>query len=232
MKMALAAFFQFALLGSATAADLPAGFVRLADVDPTIRQDMRYAGSLNFLGRPAKGYDAPVCIVTDKAARALAKAQALLMADGLTLVMFDCYRPRRAVADFVDWAGQSDQTDARWHPSVARRDLLPEGYIARRSGHSRGSTVDLGIAPVADPATSDVACGALAETLDFGTGFDCLDPLSRTASKTIGAGAQANRRMLVDAMRSAGFTNYSREWWHFTLAGEPFKQGFDFPVTE
>jgi D-alanyl-D-alanine dipeptidase len=217
----------------AIAADLPAGFVRLAEVDATIRQDMRYAGSANFLGRPAKGYEAPACILTRQAAEALSKVQNTLAAENLTLVVFDCYRPDRAVKDFAAWVRGSKSKDPLWHPNVRRSDLIRQGYIASRSGHSRGSTVDLAIAPVTTPPAPDPACGAQgATTLDFGTGFDCLDPTSRTAFAPLTPEAVKSRKLLVDAMSAAGFRNYKNEWWHFTLTGEPFpKERFDFPVT-
>lgn len=217
----------------AIAADLPAGFVRLADVDATIRQDMRYAGSANFLGRPAKGYEAPACILTTQAAEALSKVQKTLSAENLTLVVFDCYRPDRAVKDFAAWVRGSKSKDPLWHPNVRRSDLIRQGYITSRSGHSRGSTVDLAIAPATTPPAPDPACGAQgATTLDFGTGFDCLDPKSRTAFAPLAPEAVKSRKLLVDAMSAAGFKNYKNEWWHFTLTGEPFsKQRFDFAVT-
>jgi len=217
----------------ALAADLPAGFVRLADVDATIRQDMRYAGSANFLGRPANGYEAPVCVLTTRAAEALSKVQKTLAAENLTLVVFDCYRPDRAVKDFVAWVRGSKAKDPLWYPNVRRSDLIRQGYIASRSGHSRGSTVDLAIAPVTTPPAPNPACGAQgATTLDFGAGFDCLDPKSRTAFAPLAPEAAKNRKLLVEAMSAAGFRNYRNEWWHFTLNGEPFpKRYFDFPVT-
>jgi D-alanyl-D-alanine dipeptidase len=219
---------------AAGAADLPAGFVRLADVDPSIRQDMRYAGVANFLGRAAAGYDAPVCILTKQAAEALSKVQKTLVAENLTLVVFDCYRPVSAVEDFAGWVKQGKSKDPLWHPNVRRSDLIRQGYIASRSGHSRGSTVDLAIAPIAPAASSNPACGAQnAGTLDFGTGFDCLDPTSATAESPLSSGAAANRKRLVEAMSAAGFRNYKNEWWHFTLNSEPYpKQRFDFPVTD
>ena len=227
--------FIFPLLTlPALAADLPAGFVRLKDIDPTIRQDMRYAGSANFLGRPAKGYDAPACILTPEAAEALSKAQKALASEQLTLVVFDCYRPTSAVADFVAWTRQGGKIDPMWSPKVKRRDLVSQGYIAGRSAHSRGSTVDIGIAPL-DPAAAapDPSCGAAgARTLEFGTGFDCFDPTSNTAHAPLPAGASENRRKLVQAMKAQGFRNYAAEWWHFTLNGEPFpRKRFGFPVT-
>jgi zinc D-Ala-D-Ala dipeptidase len=215
------------------AADLPEGFVRLADVDPTIRQDMRYAGIANFLNRPANGYEAPACILTTKAAEALAKTQKSLAPENLTLVVFDCYRPARAVQDFVRWVKQGGPPDPRWHPKLRRNRLIAEGYIASRSAHSRGSTVDVAIAP-ADPRNSvDQGCGTPdARTLDFGTGFDCFDKTSTTAFAPLPGDAAANREKLVETMRAGGFRNYRREWWHFTLEGEPFPtKRFDFPVT-
>jgi D-alanyl-D-alanine dipeptidase len=220
---------------AASASDLPAGFVRLADIDPTIRQDVRYAGSANFLGRPAEGYEAPVCILTRQAAVALSKVQKTLAAEKLTLVVFDCYRPVSAVEDFVGWVKQGKSKDPLWHPNVRRSDLIRQGYIASRSGHSRGSTVDLAIAPTsAGSAQPNPECGAQnAGTLDFGTGFDCLDPTSATAYTPLSSEAAANRKRLVEAMRAAGFRNYKNEWWHFTLVGEPFpNKRFDFPVTD
>lgn len=235
-RVLLSAAVALALLSlPAPASDLPDGFVRLADVDPTVRQDMRYAGGDNFLGRPARGYDAAVCILTEQAADALSRVQKKLAAQDLTLVVFDCYRPESAVKDFAAWVGKSKSRDPQWHPNVSRSDLIRQGYIARRSGHSRGSTVDLAIAQASPPgSTADPRCGAQdTGTLDFGTGFDCLDPRSRTAYSPLPADAARNRKLLVDAMAEAGFRNYTKEWWHFTLANEPFpRRRFDFPVTE
>lgn len=225
----------FALLFSVTpasAAELPTGFVYLADVDPSIRQDMRYAGPENFMRRPIVGYDAPVCILTIQAAEALATVQVKLKGEAKTLVVFDCYRPRRAVRDMVEWTQAGGSRDVLWYPGVDRDDLIAKGYIGKHSGHSRGSTVDLAIAPE-NPANAgaDAACGAQgAKTFDFGTGFDCFDPASETASAAVGSEARRNRETLVALMRAAGFKNYRREWWHFSLAGAPFTQAFDFPV--
>jgi D-alanyl-D-alanine dipeptidase len=143
------AFLLFACygLGRRLRRQPPNGFVRLAEIDPTIRQDMRYAGSLNFIGRPAKGYEAPVCILSEPAARALATAQKKLAAEGMSLVVFDC-RPQSATDDFITWIGQGGAKDPRWHPKVKRGDLITEGYVGARSSHSRGSTVDVALAPV------------------------------------------------------------------------------------
>jgi D-alanyl-D-alanine dipeptidase len=195
---------------------------------------MRYAGRFNFLGRPANGYDAPECILTEAAAKALSAVQRTVMADGLTLIVFDCYRPARAVADFASWVKQGGPTDPRWYPRTRRGELIAEKYIASHSAHSRGSTVDLALAPAdaSKAAAPDPDCGAeKTGTVEFGTGFDCLDPKSRTAFRPLSPAAIANRGRLVAAMQAEGFRNYSREWWHFSLKGEPFKQQeFDFPV--
>lgn len=212
---------------------LPAGFVRLADVDPTIRQDIRYAGIENFLHRKADGYDAPACILTAPAAKALSSVQKAMTTKGLTLVVFDCYRPARAVADMGKWTREGGPPDPQWYPTVQRGDLIAKGYVGTFSSHSRGSTVDLAIAEPRKKSNVHPTCGAPdGAMLDFGTGFDCFDPKSETASTLIGVEAASNRNMLLAAMRAAGFRNYAREWWHFTLAKEPYpKQRFDFPVT-
>ncbi|WP_224692403.1 M15 family metallopeptidase [Mesorhizobium sp. BH1-1-4] len=217
----------------ASADPLPAGFVRLSDIAPSIRLDIRYAISDNFLHRKVNGYDAPVCILTRQAAEALSSVQTAIAAKGLTLVVFDCYRPARAVADMGDWTVAGGPPDPQWYPKVKGGELVTQGYVARQSAHSRGSTVDVAIAGTDGPPRSKPACGAIdADTLDFGTGFDCFDPTSQTAHRPLGAEAAANRKLLVDAMGAQGFRNYAREWWHFTLAHEPFqKQRFDFPVT-
>ncbi|TPL01603.1 M15 family metallopeptidase [Mesorhizobium sp. B2-4-16] len=233
-----AAFLAMLALLSTTssqAADdpLPAGFVRLTDIDPTIRQDIRYAGLENFLHRKVDGYDVPACILTAQAAKALSSVQKAMTEKGLTLVVFDCYRPARAVADMGKWTKEGGPPDPQWYPTVQRGDLIADGYVGELSSHSRGSTVDLAIATLEATSSARPACGAPdGGTLDFGTGFDCFDPKSETASALIGAEAAANRKTLLTAMRAAGFRNYAREWWHFTLAKEPFpKQRFDFPVT-
>ena len=212
---------------------LPAGFVHLTAIDPSIRQDIRYAGSGNFLRRKVNGYEAPACILTEQAAKALSGVQKAIAANGLTLVVFDCYRPARAVTDMGQWSREGGPPDPQWYPRVKRGDLIANGYVGELSSHSRGSTVDVAIARADSRSAPKPACGAVeADTLDFGTGFDCFDPISETAHRGLASEAAVNRKMLLDAMRTGGFKNYAREWWHFTLANEPFaKQRFDFPVT-
>lgn len=214
------------------------GFVHLSQVDPTIQQDMRYAGSENFMGRKVAGYEAGECIVTRPTADALAKAQTSLRPYGYTLVMFDCYRPAQAVADFMAWTAIPGPADPEWRPGLAKDRLVPDGYIAARSGHSRGSTVDVGLARI-EPRTYERTrrtspCARIdRNTLDMGTPFDCFHPASATADTSVSLVGQANRQVLLTAMTQAGFRNYSAEWWHFTLIGEPHPtQIFDFSVTK
>lgn len=219
---------------------LPDGFVHLAEVAPTIRQDIRYAGSRNFLGRPVAGYLAGECILTRRAAEALARAQAEIAPRGLTLVVWDCYRPATAVADMMAWT--RDATDQRmkavFYPGIDKARLSVEGYLSSRSTHSRGSTVDLGIARAgAAPGLASGACTAPAGqrlddgALDFGTSYDCFDPAAHVRAPGIGREAAANRAMLASLMQRNGFRAYAKEWWHFQLVNEPFPaRVFDFPV--
>lgn len=199
--------------------------MRLADVAPEIQQDMRYAGANNFVGARVDGYQRPVCLLSAEAAEALAAVARELAPLGLGLRVYDCYRPARAVAHFARWARDlSDQrTKAQYYPRVDKAQLFAAGYIAERSGHSRGSTVDVTLA-------LRRADGSLAE-LDMGTPFDLFDPRSATDSGEVSQAARANRAQLRDAMERAGFRNLPEEWWHYTLADEPYPDTyFDVPV--
>jgi D-alanyl-D-alanine dipeptidase len=232
-----------ALAGSA----LPGGLVYLRDVDPTIVQDIRYAGSHNFVGRPIRGYLAAECILSTPAANALAAVQKILAGKNLSLIVWDCYRPKRAVADFQRWSRDPAHTEmkAEFYPRIDKQELFALGYLATRSAHSRGSTVDLGIVPAAsvlvpspDPLQPLKPCTAPKGerfedgTIDFGTGYDCLDPLGNTSNPLVGATARQNRQTLKSLMKAAGFRSYAREWWHFELVNQPFGgDGFDFEVT-
>lgn len=206
----------------AAAQTRPAAFVDAATVVPNLVIDMRYLGSDNFVGQPIDGYEKPICYLTREAAAALAEVARDLESHGLAIKAFDCYRPIRAVAHFVRWA--RDLRDvarkADYYPQVDKRHLFRDGYIAARSGHSRGSTIDMTL--VRRDGGPD---------LDMGTPFDFFSPRSSPTDKTVSAQAQANRRLIADAMRRRGFAPYSKEWWHFTLHKEPFPNSFfDFPV--
>jgi D-alanyl-D-alanine dipeptidase len=199
----------------------PAGFVDAATVVPGLIIDMRYAGAHNFVGRPIPGYDAARCWITRPAAAALAEVARDLAPRGLVLKVFDCYRPTRAVAAFVRWARDLNDTagKAEFYPLVDKRTLFRDGYISARSGHSRGSTIDMTLAE------------AGGRELDMGTPFDFFSPRSSPGDPSVPGAARGNRGLLAAAMRRRGFRPYAKEWWHFTLAREPFPGTyFDFPV--
>jgi|SRR5579862_773245 len=217
-SLALVATFS---VHAALAQERPAAFVDVASVVPGLLADIRYAGSHNFVGRPIDGYEAPRCLLTQAAADALAAVARDLASRGLRIKVFDCYRPTRAVANFVRWARDLNDIagKAEFYPDVDKRTLFRDGYIASQSGHSRGSTTDLTLAQ------------ADGQGLDMGTPFDFFSPKSWTADRSISAEAHANRMLLATAMRRRGFRRYDKEWWHFTLRGEPFPDTyFDFPV--
>jgi zinc D-Ala-D-Ala dipeptidase len=217
----VAALFAILATQAALAQDRPAAFVDAATVVPELIADIRYAGAHNFVGRPIDGYAAPHCLLTQAAANALAAVARDLAPRGLHIKVFDCYRPTQAVANFVRWARDLNDTAAKaeFYPDVDKRTLFRDGYIASHSGHSRGSTVDLTL------AQDD------GRELDMGTPFDFFSPKSWTADASVGAAAHANRVLLAAAMRRRGFRGYDKEWWHFTLRGEPFPETyFGFPV--
>ena len=191
-------------------------------VHPDIRVDMRYLGSNNFMGRPADGYLANRAILTEKAATALETVQDKMMAQGLGLVVYDAYRPERAVLDFVRWGEdlQDQKMKPDFYPDIPKEDILAKGFLARRSSHSRGSTVDLTLIDL------------VTETpLDMGTPFDWFGPEADPDYPDLTAEQLANRKLLGSAMDEAGFAISTIEWWHFRLRDEPFpKIYFDFPV--
>jgi zinc D-Ala-D-Ala dipeptidase len=224
----------------------PAAFVDLRSVDATILHDIRYDSEHNFIGRPIVGYREPLCILTRPAAQALSRAQSALLANGYTLKVYDCYRPQRAVDDFARWAARpgDQRMKDEFYPRVDKSVLFDQGYIALRSGHSRGSTLDLTLVklparpqPRFIPGEPLVACFAPYEerfpdnTIDMGTGFDCFDTLANTLDPRIQGEQLANRLLLKNALEAQGFVNYAAEWWHYTFQPELFPDTyFDFPV--
>ncbi|HET8918742.1 MAG TPA: M15 family metallopeptidase [Xanthobacteraceae bacterium] len=210
-----------ALAAPAIASQRTAMLIDAGTVVPGLITDIRYAGSHNFVGRPIDGYRAPRCLLTQSAANALAEVARDLATRGLVIKAFDCYRPVRAVADFVRWARDPRDQAAKpeFYPDVDKRTLFRDGYIASHSGHSRGSTVDLTLAR-ADGAE-----------LDMGTPFDFFSPRSGAAASSVTAEQHANRMRLAAAMQRRGFRANPKEWWHFTLRNEPFPDSyFDMPV--
>ena len=249
MKIKKFILFIFLLLGlnkTVNAANLPNNFVYLHDIDPTITQEIRYAGYHNFIGRPVTGYQAAECILTKPAAVALAKIQQELNKKALGLKVYDCYRPQMAVDDFIVWSSLSKQQQmkAEFYPRVNKKQFFELGYVAAQSGHTRGSTVDLTIIPY--PATPQakyisgqklVACFMpyyqrfQDNSIDMGTGFDCMDELAHVFNKSITKTAYENRMLLRKIMQKYGFVPYNEEWWHFTLDNESFPNTyFNFAI--
>jgi D-alanyl-D-alanine dipeptidase len=218
---AAAAAFLVLLAQPAQAQQRPDFFVDAATLVPGLVVEMRYLGSHNFVGTRIDGYDKPICYLTRQAAAALAEVAHDLQPRGIVLKVFDCYRPARAVRHFVRWAQNLSDIarKAEFYPEVDKRTLFRDGYIAARSGHSRGSTIDMTLAH------------ADGTELDMGTPFDFFSPRAWPSDKSVSAAAQANRKLLATAMTRRGFTPYDKEWWHFTLSKEPFPATFfDFPV--
>jgi zinc D-Ala-D-Ala dipeptidase len=230
--------------GAAAQRALPSGFVYLRDVEPSIAQDIRYAGSDNFVGRPLPGYDAAECILRQEVAAALKRVQAALRAGGLSLKVYDCYRPMRAVRAMVLWAsdGRAQAPTKRFFPKLPKSSLL-SGYIASQSQHSTGNAIDLTLiksdaAPAApfNPAAAYGPCTGPAvqrspdNSVDMGTSFDCFDSASHTASSTVTGEQRRWRNTLVEAMRKQGLGNYHREWWHFSYARSGGTAAYDFPI--
>ncbi len=202
---------------------LPNDFVYLKEIDPSIIQDMKYFTHDNFIGRPIAGYESPRCILTRQAAMALANVQKKLNEQSLSLKVFDCYRPQTAVNDFIAWSKDAadQKMKSHYYPRVNKADVFTLGYVAEKSSHSRGSTVDLSIVHLNEPS----------KELAMGTHFDFMDELSHALSEHIQGEPRNNRLMLRDLMQQAGFIPYEKEWWHFTLKEEPFPETyFDFPV--
>jgi zinc D-Ala-D-Ala dipeptidase len=223
MQLVMLALAASLITGACLEADpQPPGFVDAATVAPGLVVEMRYAGARNFVGRPIEGYEAPRCLLSEPAAAALAGVQRTLAASGRGLKVYDCYRPARAVADFAVWARDLDDqaTKPEYYPNVDKDQLFALGYIAERSGHSRGSTVDVTLI--------DLPTGA---ELDMGTAYDLFDPRSWPSDTSVSVEARSNRSALQAAMIAHGFRPLREEWWHFTLENEPYPDTyFDFPV--
>lgn len=197
-------------------------FVEIKEMIPSVQLDIRYYTNDNFVGSRIDGYDAPKCLLTKAAALALKNVQKELASNRQSLKIFDCYRPQRAVDHFVRWAKDlNDQKmKSEYYPSIDKKNLFRDGYIAEQSGHSRGSTVDL---TIIDLNTQ--------RELDMGTLFDFFDPRSHTASSSVDSKQRENRETLKSVMERNGFKNLKEEWWHFTLKNEAFpNQYFDFNV--
>ena len=216
-------------------------FIEISEVSKTIIKEVRYATPYNFVGEVIEGYHSSKCYLTPSAAEALAKVQNQLEKQSYALKIFDCFRPQRAVDHFVKWAksARRDQTKHLYFPRVPSDELFDRGYIAHKSGHSRGSTVDLTIVklPYSPPTNYSHNCldpdshKLRGSELNMGTGFDCFDEMSHTQSNEHPLDVIENRRLLLKVMEAQGFVNYSKEWWHFTYKPEDHPDTyFDFPI--
>jgi len=223
---------------------LPQGFVYLDEIDPSIQFSLRYYSHDNFVGKPIEGYFAERIIMTENAAEALCKAQAIFRKDGYSIVVYDTYRPQTAVNHFVRWSEDTtDQTmKALFYPRITKSDVFDLGYLSKRSGHSRGSTVDLTLihenenlkkaTPTPRILNENVEILFLDDgTVDMGSSFDLLDEVSHYQNNLINEIYFNRRTYLKEVMESCDFKPYTKEWWHFTLKDEPFPDTyFDFPV--
>ena len=199
------------------------GFVLLGDYVPGIIQEIRYYSTYNFIGERIDGYEEPCALMTVEAARALRSVSNQLNAQGFRLKVFDAYRPATAVKHFVLWG--IDDLDLRmkpfFYPDLDKTEIFQRGYIAKRSSHSRGSAVDLTLLQM-----------ETGRELDMGSPFDMFGEISHPDYRGITDEQYANRMFLRDAMMRNGFEPISCEWWHFTLADEPYPDTyFDFPVS-
>lgn len=197
------------------------GFVDLAQAVPGIAVDARYATPDNLTGRPLDGYHANRALATREAARALADAFAAAQALGLGMLVYDAYRPQKAVDCFVRWSSQPEDglTREAYYPALERTQLFPLGYIARRSGHTRGSTIDLTLTD------------GQGRPLDMGGTFDLMDDISHHGAAGLTHRQEQNRALLCRLMTDAGFLPYENEWWHYRLKDEPYPDTyFDFDI--
>ena len=212
----------FSLYASASMADgIPEGFVKTSDALPEILCEARYHGLDNFVGEQIDGYEQGECVVSSEAAAALQKISAELSEFGLVLKIFDGYRPQQAVDHFVRWAEDLDdrKMKQKYYPGVEKKHLFRDGYIAEKSGHSRGSSVDVTIASESG------------EELDMGSGWDFFDPRSWPSSREVNPAQRANRMLLQQLMVRHGFKPLKEEWWHFTLKDEPYPDTyFNFAI--
>lgn len=225
MKLKIAIISFVILLGTVSfqkSAVLPEGFVYAKDVIPDLEVELRYFTSNNFVGDTIDGYKANSLIITKETAEALNKVQQELQQQNLCLKIYDGYRPQRAVDHFMRWAKDLNDTvnKQQFYPDVEKRYLFREEYIATRSGHSRGSTIDLTIID-----------GMTSEPLDMGSPYDFFGKESWVNYTDFSEDQKANRQLLQAVMLKHNFRNYAKEWWHFTLRAEPFPDTyFDFEI--
>ena len=214
---------------------LPEGFVFLTDIDPAIIENSRYYGNQNFLARQVIGYKTPRIVGTKEAALKLKHANDDFRKNGYKLVIYDGYRPQKAVDEFKRWSNDiNDQiTKEYYYPTIDKKDVFKLGYVAEQSSHSRGSTFDLTlietvktlkpIAPTKRILKNKETIFFLDDnTIDMGSSFDLFHPVSQHGSNLINNEHTQNRELLRTTMKKHGFKDYQEEWWHYTLENEPY----------
>ena len=201
--------------------DLPEGFIKLNDIDSTIIVDLKYNTKSNFTGKIVRGYKSNTAILSNEASIALINAQNDFKKLGYSLIVFDAYRPQSAVDFFFEWSKDLNDTINKnsYYPNINKSQLFAQGYIAKKSGHSRGSTVDVSLVDL-----------STMKQIDMGSIYDYFGIQSSTFYPNISDSQKNNRMILYNIMINNGFKNYSKEWWHFTLENEPFQEYFDFLV--
>lgn len=198
-------------------------FAFVDEIVPGVRWDAKYATWDNFTGKPVDGYLANRIVGTRALCEGLERARERAASLGFGLLLWDGYRPQRAVDCFLHWSRQPEdgRTKSRHYPNIDRTEMVDQGYVAALSGHSRGSTVDLTL--------YHLATGAIAP---MGGDHDLMDPISHHGAEGIAPAEARNRQQLCTVMEDSGFSRYDSEWWHYTLRDEPFPSTyFDFPIT-
>ena len=214
-------FFLVVIIFSFKLYDLPEGFIKLNDIDSAIIVDLKYNTKSNFTGKIVRGYKSNTAILSNEASIALINAQNDFKKLGYSLIVFDAYRPQSAVDFFFEWSKDLNDTINKnsYYPNINKSQLFTQGYIAKKSGHSRGSTVDVSLVDL-----------STMKQIDMGSIYDYFGIQSSTFYPNISDSQKNNRMILYNIMINNGFKNYSKEWWHFTLENEPFQEYFDFLV--
>ena len=218
-------FFKFLILFSFISFSQSSdSFIDIKEFIPTIIIDLKYASDDNFTGRVVKGYESPKCLLTFEAARSLKIIQTTLKNSGYSLKIYDAYRPQRSVNHFINWSKNQSDTlkKSYFYPNILKSNLFELGYIATKSSHSRGSTVDITLV--------DISSG---KEIDMGSPYDFFGLESSHDYENISITQKNNRKLLLDVMTKNGFSSYSKEWWHYTFIDEPFPTTyFDFTINK
>lgn len=219
-----------------------ADLLELSEIDPTIKQSPRYATNENFTGKKVDGYNVKKIVIKRKAALKLKQVQEYFQKYGYTLVIYDAYRPKRAVKNFVRWSKNKDiSTKKRYYPTLDKSVLFEKGYICETSSHCKGYTADLTIMQLGKPLQEvNIKERTLKNkekisflddgTVDMGTSFDCFHEASHHNSDLVNEVAQKNRKFLEDTMHKFGFTTIKEEWWHYTLKDTDSSEDYDIPI--